>query len=165
MTPRLAALCAVLVTALASTQWSCGGAMASGPDTTSEAAAHRPLPELPTAGPLWQELHTLSQRPLTVANDCEGALAIADQWWLKTRSETQELFVEGEAPDEETIREWTVARRYFFETYLSSPVPVFVLIGGDLRLTAPVRDITLAWAACAADDDAARLWELRSVAP
>lgn len=163
MAPWVAAARAVFIMVLASTLWSCGGPMASGPDEPPASSARPPLPELPAAGPIWRELYTLSQTPLAVASACEEALEIADQWWLKTRSETQELFTEGVAPDEETIRAWTVERRRFFETYLSSPTPIFRLVGGDLRLTAPVRDLALEWAACVGDDDVSRLWELRSV--
>lgn len=142
----------------------CGGAQSV---EDSERAGSEPSPQLPALGrseapdPYWSKLLDFDQRGRRATELCAAALYDAEQWWESLRSKAQELFVHKEAPDEETIRRWTVERRFFFEDYLSSASPILVMRDGQFQLSPQVSSVILSWTACAEDEESAARWRMR----
>lgn len=113
----------------------------------------------------WPQLHALSREPALDSARCLEALHLGEAWWQSLREEAQTLFHDVPAPDEETVRDWTVERRLFFERWLGSPEPVLKLEDGSLRLSRHSAEVFARWATCVGDPETLQRWRLRSVGP
>lgn len=133
------------------------------PEFAVSEATDAALPPVSDADETWQRLVVFSHCTAPTPDRCASALEGAEQWYESLRNEAQTLFIEDEAPDADTVREWTEQRRAFFERWLSTPVPVLRLYADTFVLSAPVFDVFDAWAECADDSDAQRRWAARSM--
>lgn len=127
--------------------------------------AASPLPSVEPSHRTWDTLRQRAMCEAPSAQQCAQALHDADQWWNEVRRDAQALFIEDEAPDAETIRQWTLDRQQFFEQWLATPRPVFVMQHGVFVLSKDVAQIFVDWARCANDLDAHACWHNRSASP
>lgn len=133
-------------------------------DSASDRAldlAASPLPPVDPPHRTWDALrhHAMCAPPST--HKCAQALHDADQWWNDVRHSAQTLFTADEAPDAEMIRQWTLDRQRFFEQWLATPRPVFVMQHGVFVLSQDVAHVFVDWARCANDRDAHARWKQR----
>lgn len=110
----------------------------------------------------WQELQDFAQCTHASSDECHTALVRADDWWSALRAYAQALFIPDEAPDAETVRQWTVNRQRFFEQWLATPQPILVMEDGIFVLSKETGGRMMEWAKCANDRQAFELWEQRT---
>lgn len=121
------------------------------------------LPYVEGARKAWTQLYMFARCSEPRPSECDAALTLGEIWWDDMHKDAQRIFIESEAPDEVSIREWTIERRRFFERWLGTPMPVLTMELGVFRLSSMTGAVFEEWARCAGDKNAASRWKERTV--